>query len=147
MNMNSLKNALFGIAVAAVTALPLAATATPTVTINSVTQRWPWNNKVDISYTVNGGQDRSAGVYCGLRFAVTANGTRIALTGVDLAANEELRIDHRTDGLLRIRKGSVSVYEKYTGADDLYVEPGTVTVTVEASRAGKLTVWTYGRYV
>lgn len=80
-------------------------------------------------------------------FAVTANGNRIALTGVDLAANEELRIDHRTDGLLRIRKGNTSVYQLYTGADDLYVDPGTVTVTVEASRAGKLTVWTYGRYV
>lgn len=31
--------------------------ASPTVTIDSVAQRWPWNNKVDITYTVANGLD------------------------------------------------------------------------------------------
>ena len=33
------------------------------ITIDSVTQRWPWNNKVDITYTVTDGQNVAAGVY------------------------------------------------------------------------------------
>ena len=33
------------------------------VTIDSVTQRWPWNNKVDITYTVTDGQDVGMGIY------------------------------------------------------------------------------------
>ena len=80
-------------------------------------------------------------------FAIGAAGNTITLTGVDLAANQVLTIDHDTGGLLRIRKGNTSVYSLYTGADDLYVEPGTVSVSVTASRAGELTVRAYGRYV
>lgn len=59
------------------------------ITIDSVTQRWPWNNKVDITYTVSGGQTRSAGVYCGLRFAVTANGQTYNFEGYTLGASAE----------------------------------------------------------
>ena len=33
------------------------------ITIDSVTQRWPWNNKVDITYTVTDGQNVAAGAY------------------------------------------------------------------------------------
>ena len=32
----------------------LCASAVPTVTIDSVTQRWPWNNLVDIDFTISG---------------------------------------------------------------------------------------------
>lgn len=59
------------------------------VTISSVTQRWPWNNKVDITYTVQGGQTRAVGVYCGLRFALTANGQTYGFEGASIGASAE----------------------------------------------------------
>ena len=52
MKTNTAKSALLGIAAAA---LAGTANAAPAVTIDSVAQRWPWNNKVDITYTVAGG--------------------------------------------------------------------------------------------
>ena len=89
MNTNKVKSALLGIAAATSAALPLAANADPSVTIDSVVQRWPWNNKVDITYTVTGGQTRSAGVYCGLRFAVSVNGVSHNFEGYTLGASAE----------------------------------------------------------
>lgn len=59
------------------------------VTINSVTQRWPWNNNVDITYTIQGGQTRAAGVYCGLRFTLTANGLTYGFDGASVGASAE----------------------------------------------------------
>ena len=59
------------------------------VTISSVTQRWPWNNKVDITYTIQGGQTRAAGVYCGLRFALTADGHTYSFDGASIGASAE----------------------------------------------------------
>lgn len=59
------------------------------VTINSVVQRWPWNNKVDISYTVEGGQTRTAGVYCGLRFTLAAGGKTYDIPGYSIGASAE----------------------------------------------------------
>lgn len=44
------------------------------ITINSVQQRWPWNNKVDITYTVTNGQCRATGVYAKVDFAITIPG-------------------------------------------------------------------------
>lgn len=80
-------------------------------------------------------------------FWIQANGNRITLSGLGLGGRQTLNIHHGTDGLLRILKGSTDVYEKYTGADDLYVKPGVTTVTFQADRAGILTVQNYGRYV
>jgi formylglycine-generating enzyme required for sulfatase activity len=57
------------------------ALAVPTVTIDSVTQRWPWNNKVDITYTVAGGTDMSAHEYYKIKFKATVNGTDYVLDG------------------------------------------------------------------
>jgi len=79
--------------------------------------------------------------------SISANGNTITLTGVNLGANQVLTIDHGTDGLLRIRKGSTNVYHVYSGADDLYVNPGSVSVSVTASRACELNVKCFGRYV
>ena len=78
-------------AVAASVTLPMAANANAVtnVTITGVTQRWPWNNKVDISYTVEGGQTRASGVYCGLRFAFTANGQTYEIPGYSIGASAE----------------------------------------------------------
>ena len=76
-------------AFATVACLALGVNAMPSVTINSVVQRWPWNNKVDIAYTVSGGQTRSAGVYCGLRFSLTVNGQTYAFEGSSIGASAE----------------------------------------------------------
>ena len=39
---------------AAAFAAPIAVSAAVTLTIDDVQQRWPWNNKVDITYTITG---------------------------------------------------------------------------------------------
>lgn len=80
-------------------------------------------------------------------FTVTANGNTISLTGIALGGSETLTISHGTDGLLRIFAGSRSVYANYTGADDLFVQPGRLPVDFSATRAGKLTVHSYGRWM
>ena len=62
------------------------------VTIDSVVQRWPWNNKVDITYTVDGGQilsaDGTADTYARIVFSATIAGETYTIDGVhDLGAN------------------------------------------------------------
>ena len=74
----------------ALAALPAVAEDTaPGVTIDSVNQRWPWNNKVDIEYTVKGGQTRSLGVYAALRFTLTAGGKTYSFEGHEIGASAE----------------------------------------------------------
>lgn len=80
------------------------------------------------------------------RFSITAGSSTIALTGLNLSGNGRLEISHGTDGLLRITADGTSVYNKYTGADDLYADPGSVSVSWTADRAGILTVSCRGRY-
>lgn len=80
-------------------------------------------------------------------FWVQANGQRITLSSLGLGGSATLTISHGTDGLLKIRIGSTSVYQKYTGADDLIVSPGSVAVDFGADRAGQLIVQSYGRWV
>ena len=41
-------------------AFPVGAEAS-SITVDNVAQRWPWNNKIDITYTVSGGQDVALG--------------------------------------------------------------------------------------
>ena len=79
-------------------------------------------------------------------FQISTPVSSIVLTDISLGGSETLTISHGTDGLLRIRAGSRSVYEKYTGTDDLFVNPGVVTVDWSATRAGRITVQSYGRY-
>lgn len=58
------------------------------ITIDSVRQRWPWNNKVDIKYTVSGGQDVSSGVFAKIVFNATIGGKTYVIDGVhDIGAN------------------------------------------------------------
>lgn len=78
---------------------------------------------------------------------VQAAGRRITLANLGLGGSSTLTISHGTDGLLQIKIGSTSVYSKYTGADDLIVNPGNVAVDYSADRAGTLTVQSYGRWV
>ena len=53
-----------------------------TITIDGVTQRWPWNNKIDIAYTVVGGQDLSTSNFCKIVFTTVINGTTYTIDGV-----------------------------------------------------------------
>lgn len=69
------------LAVAGLAALANAALALPTVTIDSVTQRWPWNNKADITYTVSDGQDLANSVFYRLKFKTTIGGTEYTIDG------------------------------------------------------------------
>ena len=78
---------------------------------------------------------------------VSAGGNTLVLSSLGLGGSETLMISHGTDGLLRITAGGRSVLDRRTGSDDLYVMPGTNTVTIQADRAGALTVRSYGRYV
>lgn len=59
----------------------MVASATPSVTIDSVTQRWPWNNKVDIKYTISGGTDMSKFEYYKIKFNATINGQAYEIDG------------------------------------------------------------------
>lgn len=57
------------------------------ITVDSVVQRWPWNNKIDITYTVSGGQNISAGVYAKIVFTATIGGKAYTIDGMsDVAA-------------------------------------------------------------
>lgn len=56
--------------------------AATTITIDSVVQRWPWNNKVDITYTISGGQDIAAGNYQKIVFTTVIAGTTYTIDGV-----------------------------------------------------------------
>ena len=54
--------------------LALSAIALPTVQVNSVVQRWPWNNKVDITYTVENVETLVDGGYYRVVFTATIPG-------------------------------------------------------------------------
>lgn len=76
-------------AFATVACLALGANAMPSVTINSVVQRWPWNNKVDISYTVSEGQEVANAKYRRMEFIATIGGNTYVVDGNTLAAPTE----------------------------------------------------------
>ena len=71
----SLAASLFCVAASA--AIPMAANAA-SVTIDSVQQRWPWNNKVDITYSVTDGQDVANSHFCYIIFTAYTNGVEFA---------------------------------------------------------------------
>ena len=75
-------NTRYALATAAALALAAAAHAETTITIDSVTQRWPWNNKLDITYTVTGGQDVSGGLFRKIVFSTEIGGTTYTIDGV-----------------------------------------------------------------
>ena len=51
------------------------------VKIDSVTQRWPWNNKVDIKYTVNGAGSLTSFEYSKIIFTANVNGVEYTIDG------------------------------------------------------------------
>jgi len=74
---------------AAVAALTTATSAVASsITVDNVAQRWPWNNKIDITYTVSGGQDVSLGVFARIVFTAHIGGTDYTIDGVhDIGAS------------------------------------------------------------
>ena len=81
-----MKNQNIGITLMAVAAcIVTGASAVPSVTIDSVSQRWPWNNKIDITYTISGGTDlvdaaRNGG-YTRIVFTANIGGTPYTIDG------------------------------------------------------------------
>ena len=68
--------------------LALGASADSTISVDSVVQRWPWNNKVDITYTVSGGQNVAAGVFARIVFTAHIGTSNIVIDGVhDIGAD------------------------------------------------------------
>ena len=68
-------------------AFPVGADAS-SISVDNVAQRWPWNNKIDITYTVSGGQDVALGVYARIVFTAHIGGTDYTIDGVhDIGAS------------------------------------------------------------
>lgn len=80
-------------------------------------------------------------------FRIRCGENTIRLSGLNMGGSATLRIYHGVDDLLKITVNNQSVYDCYTGADDLFVTPGRTRVEFEADRAGILTAYAYGRYV
>lgn len=58
-----------------------------TIAIESVTQRWPWNNKIDIKYVVTGGQDVSKSDFQKVVFTTVIGGTTYTIDGSTVGAS------------------------------------------------------------
>ena len=72
----------FALTALAAATLASVATAAATITVDSVVQRWPWNNKLDITYTVTDGQDVSASQFKRIVFTAVIAGTTYTIDGV-----------------------------------------------------------------
>ena len=57
------------------------------ITIDSVAQRWPFNNKLDISYTINGGQDAANGLFCRVVFTASVDNVEYEIDGRKIGAD------------------------------------------------------------
>ena len=78
-----------GFASLIVVATATIASAATTICVDSVAQRWPWNNKVDITYTVTDGQDVSVPKYYRIEFTTVINGTPQTIDGNSLGASAD----------------------------------------------------------
>lgn len=86
--------------------------------------------------------------------SVTAGSCSMSFTGLAMAGGESLVIDHDSQGLIRIRIRSAtgswrSILGKRTpsSADDLFLDPGSRTVSFTAQRACRMTAGCRGRYL
>lgn len=95
----------------------------------------------------------TSGSTCGT-FSINTGESSMSFTDLGLASGETLEIDHKDNGkknVLRLRIRSAggayrSVLDKRSGSDDLYVNPGSHTVTITAAKAGTVTVSSCGRF-
>ena len=88
-----LRGGVLAASLAVVAGMALATTAfaaNPTVTIDRVIQRWPWNNKVDVTYTVANGQDPANNKFYRMDFVAECGGTVQTIDGVhDVGASTD----------------------------------------------------------
>ena len=97
----------------------LTAMAAPSLSVDSVAQRWPWNNKVDITYTIaDSGQDLANGVYRKLMFEVNIPGKTSPVV-----------IDGSDDVIAPVKDGTYTV--TWTPPADLAVKASGCTVTAK----------------
>ena len=123
------------------------ATATSTVKESyngnafDITVTGHYRTVLDVEYKNTSGSAMTA-------FSITAGNSTIALTGLSIANNSKLTITHDETGLLKILNGTTSLMDKRSSgsSDDLYIDPGTRSVTATTASAGDLTVSFYGRY-
>jgi formylglycine-generating enzyme required for sulfatase activity len=80
MNKPKILNPLAAIALGLSLAASVAEASS--ITVDRVAQRWPWNNKIDITYTVSGGQDVAAGVFARIVFTANIGGNAYTIDGV-----------------------------------------------------------------
>ena len=80
---------------------------------------------------------------------ISVQGNTIQLNGFSLGNGQTLSINHGADGLLRITCNGSSILHCRTegSADDLYVDPGSRQVTINAQRSGRITLSATGRYL
>ena len=73
---------------------------------------------------------------------------QIKLTGLGLGGYDTLVVDHgAANGLLSLSTSQGSVYEKYSGDNDLLINPGTQELYFSAGRAVYVYAEAYGRYL
>ena len=78
-----------GFASLIVAATATIASAATTIHVDNVAQHWPWNNKVDITYTVTDGQDVSSSKYYRIEFTTVISGTPQTIDGNSLGASAD----------------------------------------------------------
>ena len=64
-----------------------AASAATTISVKSVEQRWPWNNKVDITYEVTGGQNVEKSQFYRIEFTTVIDGKTYTIDGSSIGAS------------------------------------------------------------
>lgn len=115
------------------------AEASPSVKIDSVMQRWPWNNKLDITYTVNDGQKVSDGVFYRLEFKAIINGNTYVIDGmstVGASANTgthtvtwTIPSGHKADNCTMV--ASIHTADMASGDDYMVIDLSTGKVAYE----------------
>ena len=100
------------------------AEAATAIRVDSVTQRWPWNNKVDITYTIaDSGQDLANGVYRKLMFEVNIPGKASPVV-----------IDGSEDVVAPVKDGT------YTGSAQGFNGPVTVRVVIKDGKIKSVSI-------
>jgi len=72
---------------AAIAAFAATVASAASITVDRVAQRWPWNNKVDIYYTVHGGQDVTGSTFARIEFTANIGGTVTNVNGNAIGAS------------------------------------------------------------
>ena len=62
-------------------AFSVGAEAAASITVDNVAQRWPWNNKIDITYTIGEGTDLASGTYYKAVFIANIGGQICEIDG------------------------------------------------------------------